>query len=72
MAQPQPLPDGPPGTLVRSEPLAADVAGGQTYRILYTSTGLGDEPIAVSGVVVVPGTTPAANASIMAWACVRK
>ena len=66
---PQPLPDGPPGTLIRSEPLAgADVAGAQTYRILYTSTGLGDEPIAVSGVVVVPRTKPAANAPIVAWA----
>ena len=66
---PQPLPDGPPGTLIRSERLAgADVAGAQTYRILYTSTGLGDEPIAVSGVVVVPRTKPAANAPIVAWA----
>jgi hypothetical protein len=44
---------GPPGTLISSEPMFGPV-GAQAYRILYRSTGLHDEPIAVSGVVVIP------------------
>jgi acetyl esterase/lipase len=65
---PQPLPDGPPGTLIRSEPIAGARDDATVYRILYASTGLGDEPIAVSGVVVVPRPKPGANAPIVAWA----
>ncbi|HEY0911097.1 MAG TPA: hypothetical protein VGD75_12780, partial [Bradyrhizobium sp.] len=42
---------GPPGTLISSEPMFGPV-GAEAYRILYRSTGLHGEPIAVSGVVV--------------------
>ena len=39
---------GPAGTLIRQEPMP--FLGGKAFRILYRSTGMHDEPIAVSGV----------------------
>jgi pimeloyl-ACP methyl ester carboxylesterase len=60
---------GPPGTIIRSEPMLFAPAGAQAYRVLYRSTGLSGEPIAVSGVIVVPpGPAPAAGRPIVAWA----
>jgi acetyl esterase/lipase len=60
---------GPPGTLIRSEPMMFAPAGAQAYRVLYRSTGLRGEPIAVSGVIVVPpGPAPASGRPIVAWA----
>jgi acetyl esterase/lipase len=60
---------GPPGTLIRSEPMMFAPAGAQAYRVLYRSTGLRGEPIAVSGVIVVPpGPAPAGGRPIVAWA----
>jgi pimeloyl-ACP methyl ester carboxylesterase len=59
---------GPPGTLISSEPMLGPV-GAQAYRILYRSTGLHDEPIAVSGIVVIPpGPPPPEGRPIVAWA----
>ncbi|HPG89216.1 MAG TPA: alpha/beta fold hydrolase, partial [Hyphomicrobium sp.] len=41
----------------------------KAYRILYRSTGLGDEPIAVSGAIFVPaGPAPKDGRPIVAWA----
>lgn len=58
---------GPPGTLIRQEPMP--FVGGRAYRVLYRSTGLHDEPIAVSGIVVVPpGPPPPDGRPIVAWA----
>jgi acetyl esterase/lipase len=61
---------GPPGTVIRQEPLGLQAPNGATaYRVLYRSTGLHDEPIAVSGVVVVPsGPAPGNGRPIVAWA----
>ena len=60
---------GPPGTLIRSEPMAFAPAGAQAYRVLYRSTGMHGEPIAVSGVIVVPpGPPPQGGRPIVAWA----
>jgi pimeloyl-ACP methyl ester carboxylesterase len=60
---------GPPGTLIRSEPMAFAPAGAQAYRVLYRSTGMRGEPIAVSGVIIVPpGPAPAGGRPIVAWA----
>ena len=43
--------------------------GAQAYRILYRSTGLSGEPIAVSGVAIVPpGPPPEQGRPIVAWA----
>src|SRR6201996_2619649 len=58
---------GPAGTLIRQEPMP--FLGGDAYRVLYRSTGLHNEPIAVSGVVVVPpGPPPSGGRPIVAWA----
>jgi acetyl esterase/lipase len=60
---------GPPGTLIRSEPMGFAPAGAQAYRVLYRSIGMHGEPIAVSGVIVVPpGPAPAGGRPIVAWA----
>lgn len=60
---------GPPGTIIRSEPMLFAPAGAHAYRVLYRSTGLSGEPIAVSGVIVVPpGPAPAGGRPIVAWA----
>jgi acetyl esterase/lipase len=60
---------GPPGTLIRSEPMGFAPAGAQAYRVLYRSIGMHGEPIAVSGVIIVPpGPAPAGGRPIVAWA----
>jgi hypothetical protein len=41
---------GPPGTIIRSEPMLFAPAGAQAYGVLYRSTGLSGEPVAVSRV----------------------
>jgi acetyl esterase/lipase len=57
------------GALIRSEPLDGAPDGAAAYRVLYKSQGLQGEPIAVSGVVIIPGGPPPANGRpIVAWA----
>ncbi len=53
---PSPLPDGPPGTILRTEVINGYLEGATTYRVLYTSTNLEGEPTAVSGIIAVPDT----------------
>lgn len=67
---PDPLPTGPPGTIIRTEPLGGPVPdGAQAWRVLYLSTGLQGEPIAVSGAVFAPaGPAPAGGRPVVAWA----
>jgi acetyl esterase/lipase len=60
---------GAPGTLIRQEPMSFAPAGAAAYRVLYRSRGLRDEPIAVSGIVVVPaGAPPDGGRPLVAWA----
>jgi pimeloyl-ACP methyl ester carboxylesterase len=60
---------GAPGTLIRQEPMWFAPARAAAYRVLYRSRGLRDEPIAVSGIVVVPaGPPPDGGRPIVAWA----
>ncbi len=59
----------PVGGLIRSQPIAGAPASASAYRVLYRSTGLRDEPIAVSGIIIVPaGPAPAEGRPIVAWA----
>ncbi|MGH3469829.1 MAG: hypothetical protein ACRDQF_19065, partial [Thermocrispum sp.] len=57
---PDPLPDVPPGTILRSRPV--DVSGNgfpvevTAWQILYRSTSATHQPNAVSGTVLVPAT----------------
>jgi len=68
---PQPMPPGKPGGLIRVEPtddydLAADFSA---LRILYHSRDAGGRDVAVSAVVLVPdGRPPAGGWPVLAWA----
>jgi acetyl esterase/lipase len=60
---------GPPGTLIRQEPMSGAPDGAAAYRILYRSTDPQGTPIAVSGVIIVPrGPAPEGGRPIIAWA----
>ena len=80
---PDPLPDGKPGDVIRSEPLAGAPAGSQAWKVLYLSVGFDGKPTAVSGVVIAPtdattsgaapGSTPPGSSvprdrPILSWA----
>jgi acetyl esterase/lipase len=60
---------GPPGTIIRAEPMLQAPGYITAYRVLYRSRGLHDEPIAVSGVIIAPrGDAPAGGRPVVAWA----
>jgi acetyl esterase/lipase len=61
---------GKPGSLIRVWPLeGGGPSGANAFRILYRSTGLNGEPIAVSGAVFIPaGAAPAGGRDVIAWA----
>ena len=67
-AAPSPLPDGPPGTIIRSEAVDGFHEGSTAYRVLYKSTGYDGKPTAVSGLVVVPeGEPPPEGRRVIAY-----
>lgn len=60
---------GTPGSVIRLETMQGAPLGASAYRMLYRSVGVHGEPIAVSGVVIVPaGPAPAGGRDIVAWA----
>lgn len=60
---------GKPGTVIRVWPLEGGGPGGEAFRILYRSTGLRGEPIAVSGAIFLPaGPAPEGGREIIAYA----
>jgi alpha-beta hydrolase superfamily lysophospholipase len=60
---------GPPGSIIRIETMSGAPLGASAYRVLYRSTGLHGESIAVSGVIVVPaGVAADGSRAIVAWA----
>ena len=60
---------GEPGTLIRQERMPISPESADAYRILYRSIGLQGEPIAVSGVVIIPkGSVWPQGRRIVAWA----
>jgi pimeloyl-ACP methyl ester carboxylesterase len=60
---------GPAGSIIRAEPMVVSPTGSTAYRVLYRSRGLTNEPIAVSGIVVVPlGPLPPGGRKVVAWA----
>jgi len=58
---------GPPGSVIRSEEIRGAPSDARAYRVLYRSTGLAEEPIAVSAIVVVPVGRGDAR-KVVAWA----
>jgi pimeloyl-ACP methyl ester carboxylesterase len=71
-AQHAPLPldpglvPGKPGTVIYAEPTDGAPDGAVAYRFLYRSTGLQGEPIAVSGLAVIPTAGPG-DRPVVAW-----
>jgi pimeloyl-ACP methyl ester carboxylesterase len=57
---------GQPGTLISSEPTDGAPDGAVAYRFLYRSTDSAGQPIAVSGLAVIP-VGPGADRPIVAW-----
>jgi len=59
-----------PGEIVRVWPLAGGAPdGARAYRIRYRSTGLGGEPIEVTGAIIFPsGPVPLGGRNTIAWA----
>lgn len=68
---PDPLPRGEPGEVVRSETIAGFDPDGRVLatRVLYHSTSIGGDDIAVSGLVLVPpGDPPEGGWPVLGWA----
>lgn len=69
---PAPMPPGPAGTLLRTADapaLAASMGAGSATKVLYSSVGIDESVIAVSGVVAVPaGNPPQDGWPVVAWA----
>ncbi|HLH48768.1 MAG TPA: alpha/beta fold hydrolase [Roseiarcus sp.] len=60
---------GSPGSLISAEAMPGAPSGGKAYRIVYWSTGLANEPVKVSGVVIAPrGAPPPEGRPVVAWA----
>jgi len=57
---------GPPGTVIRTQPIAGLTPTSTGYRVLYVSTGYDGRPAAVSGVIFVPdGPAPAGGRNVV-------
>src|SRR5690554_5700565 len=60
---------GAPGTLVRTEPIAAPAGASSAYRILYRSRDQQGQPVLVSGVAAIPATPVAKDGRpVVSWA----
>jgi pimeloyl-ACP methyl ester carboxylesterase len=61
---------GKSGSIIRVWPLeGGGPGGGDAFRILYRSTGMNGEPIAVSGAIFIPpGPAPERGRNVIAWA----
>ncbi len=57
-AVPRTLPSRTPGAVIKSAPVADSAVHGQVYRVMYVSTTLQGQPVAVTGLVIVPTTPP--------------
>jgi acetyl esterase/lipase len=66
---PEVLPAGEPGTIIRSEALPDSLPkGAQAYRVMYLSTGLNGEQIAVTGTIIAPAGESDTPRPVIAWA----
>lgn len=60
---------GRPGSIIRTAPFPGAPLGATAHKVLYRSTGLRGERIAVSGVIAVPsGPVPPDGRPVVAWA----
>jgi alpha-beta hydrolase superfamily lysophospholipase len=66
---PDPLPAGEPGTIIRSEPITANVPdGARAWRVMYLSEGADGQPAAVSGIIAAPDAAAESPRPVVAWA----
>ncbi len=71
LPDPLPLPQGPPGRLIRATRIAgpASLPGARAWAVLYHSRSADGRDVAVSGLVVAPpGRPPAGGWPVLAWA----
>ena len=67
-AAPDPLPEGPPGSVIWAEPVGAP-EGAVAWRVLYHSRTINGDDVAVSGLVVAPdGDAPPGGFPVIAYA----
>jgi alpha-beta hydrolase superfamily lysophospholipase len=68
-AVPDPLPPGPPGTLIRATPIAglAVLPDSRAWAVLYHSRDFQGRDVAVSGVVVAPGAAGPGGRPVVVW-----
>ncbi len=55
---PNPLPDQPPGSVLRAEPIKDAPEGAAAWRVLYMSSNNAGDPVAISALYVEPTTPP--------------
>ena len=66
---PDPLPAGKPGQLINSESVDAPGLNGTMSRVMYHSTTINGQDIAVTGLILIPkGTAPSGGWPIITWA----
>jgi pimeloyl-ACP methyl ester carboxylesterase len=66
---PDPLPAGKPGQLINSENVDAPGLNGTMSRVMYHSTTINGQDIAVTGLILIPkGTAPSGGWPIITWA----
>jgi pimeloyl-ACP methyl ester carboxylesterase len=66
--QPHPLPDGGPGTIIRSERILGAPSGARAWRVLFHSTDTFGHAVVNSGLVVAPSApAPAGGRTIVSW-----
>lgn len=66
---PSSIPSNASGTVLRFETMNAPFPESQAWRVLYTSTGINGEPIAVSGMLFAPtGPIPPGGRPVVSWA----
>lgn len=59
----------PSGTIIASEAFDFDGVPGRAWRVAYTSRSIDDQPIVVTGLVILPaGTAPPGGWPILSWA----
>ncbi|MFS0732212.1 alpha/beta fold hydrolase [Microbacterium sp. 1P10UB] len=65
---PADAPAGPPGSIVKSEPLLGVPLDTRAWRVMYRSTDLNGAPVIATGVVVTPrGSGPSGGRTVASW-----
>jgi pimeloyl-ACP methyl ester carboxylesterase len=65
---PQPLPTTGPGTLLKFERITVSRLHGTAYRVMYMSESVSGQPVAVTGLIVVPSqSAPTAGYPVVTW-----